>query len=63
VLCHCLSQRTALILLSATDDLLQLGQLGSSRVKKGKHDINLLRQDCREERAEAKGHQSGLDLA
>jgi hypothetical protein len=56
VLCHYLSQGRALLLLSAIDDLLQLEQLGSSLVKKGKHVINLLRWDLGVERVEAKGH-------
>jgi hypothetical protein len=43
MLCYYLSQGSALLLLSATDDLLQLGYLGSSRVKEWKHGINLLR--------------------
>jgi hypothetical protein len=63
VLCHCLSQGMILLLQLAADDLLQLGNLGSSGVKKWKHDTNLLCQEPKAEGVEAKGHHSSLGLA
>jgi hypothetical protein len=52
-----------LLLQSATDDLLQLGHLGTNRVKERKHDADLLCRKHRVDRAEAEGYQGGLGLA
>jgi hypothetical protein len=64
VLHHSFRQNSALLLLQLTaDNLLQLGHLGSSRVKERKHDVDFLRREPRAERAEAEGYQGSLGLA